>query len=353
MTRQRSQTIGSLGRSPARSSNGPENVPTPGSSNGGDEPPPVGSYLRRWIHGALFENTGLKFLSLVLAVTVFLLVNADKDRSISTRINVKYEYPADKVLVSEQLEQVKVELKGPMRRLRQTSELALMELDLRLRDGQTGDIAITEDMIRNIPPGVEVVSISPRAIRVVFDKRAEKVLEVTPAVAGRPQHGYVVAEVKSTPPTIKVRGAERLLAAMSSIRTSEVSLEGRTEPFEQLAEVAAPDGVNIDPTQRITVQVRIVEELVTKKVPSLVVSVKGEGVDPAKWQVTPAQVEITLTGALLLVDKAREQMRPVVKVSAADTKAKDADVVLDGLPPGVGVRISPERVRVTPVKPAP
>ena len=44
---------------------------------------PSAAPVRRWIHGALFDNLGLKFLSMVLAVTVFLLVNTDKDREIT------------------------------------------------------------------------------------------------------------------------------------------------------------------------------------------------------------------------------------------------------------------------------
>ena len=350
--RSRSQTIGALGRSPARQSKEPENVPQPPRGPG---QPPDRDAVSRWIHDALFVNTGLKFLSLVLAVTVFLLVNTDKDREITVRVGVKYEYPPDKVLVSEQLDEVKVTLKGPWRRLRQFDERELGRIDLDLRNAPTGDVAITHDMISNLPPGLEIMTISPRSVRVVFDKRVEKVVEVSPALptgpGGRPQHGYVVAEIKANPPTIKVRGAERDLAKLTSLKTAEVSLEGRIEPFEQLVELVVPDGVGVDPTQRISVQVRIVEELVTKKVPALVVNTRGDGVDPSKWLITPAQVEVTLTGALLAVEKAKDSMSPIVKLTATDSKAKDVDIVLDGLPPGVGVRISPERVRVTPVKP--
>ncbi|MBA2541017.1 MAG: hypothetical protein H0V17_15365 [Deltaproteobacteria bacterium] len=350
--RQRSETIGSLGRSPARQSKSPENAPPPlaGPPNGNDPPPPERSVLARWIHGALFENTGLKFLSLVLAVTVFLLINTDKDREITVRVGVKYEVPADKVLTSEQLEEVKVTLKGPWRRLRQFDERELGRIELDLRSSPTGDLEITHDMISNLPPGLEVLSISPRSVRVAFDRRVEKIVEVAASVGGRPQHGYVVAELKASPPTIKVRGGERMLAALIAIKTADVSLESRTDSFEQLAELVVPDGVNIDPTQRITVQVRIVEELVTKKMPSLPVAIRGDGADAGKWQIMPAQVEITLTGAVLAVEKAKETLQPLIRLSASDTKARDADIVVDGLPPGVGVRISPERVRVTPIK---
>jgi len=342
--RPRSQTIGTLGRVPARQARPAPPAPdTPPSDRGG---------VRRWIHGALFDNVGLKFLSLVLAVTVFLLINTDKDREITVRIGVKYDYPADKVLVSEQLEEVEVTLKGPWRRLRRfADERDLNRVNLDLRNAPSGELPITSDMIASLPPGLDVTSITPRSVRVTFDKRVEKLVEVTPAVSGRPQHGYVVAELKTVPPTIKVRGGERLLAALTAIRTADIHLDGKTESFEQLSELAPPDGITFDPTQRIAVSVRIEEELVTRKVPNLLVAPRGDGVDATRWQISPTHVEVTLTGTRLAVEKAKDTMRPVVKLVAGDARTREAEVTLEGLPPGVGVRISPERVKVAPAKP--
>jgi YbbR domain-containing protein len=345
--RQRSQTIGQLGRSPARSQKIPVVTPPPSK-----DPPVIdGGVVRRWLRAALFENIGLKFLSMVLAATVFLLINTDRDREITVRVGVRYDFPADKVLTSEQLEEVRVTIKGPWRRLRQFDEREINRVALDLRTGTTADVAITPDMIPNLPPGLTVTSISPRSVRVSFDKKIEKLVEVAPIVAGRPQHGYVVAEIKAVPATTKVRGGERLLAALTTVRTTEVSLEGRTDSFEQLAELATPEGATADPTQRITVQVRIVEELVTRKLTDLAVGVRGDGVDPAKWQLSPAQVEVTLTGALLAVEKAKTTMVPFIKLSPTDARPREVEIALDGLPPGVGFKISPERVKVAPVKP--
>lgn len=338
MTRQRSQTIGSIGRAPARPS---KQQPA--------EPPqePERGVVRRWIHGALFDNLLLKFLSMVLAVTVFLLVNTDKDNDITVRASLKYDYPADKVLVSEEVPEVRVTIQGPWRRLKEFDERQLGEIRLDLSNAPTGEVPITPDMVKNLPPGLTVTSITPSRVRVAFDRRVEKLVEVVPTTTGRPQHGYILAEVKSVPATVKVRGGERLLVAITTIRTSDVSLEGRTDSFETLAELAAAEGVWVDPTQRVTVAVRIDEELVTRKNPGLSVTVKGDGIDPTKWTVSPPSVDVTLTGALLAVEKARSTMAPTVKLTPT---TREAQVTIEGLPPGVGVKVSPERVKVTPVK---
>lgn len=345
MARNRTQTIGALGKGAARASKQMAAQPPPPA-----DLPPERGLVRRWIHGALFDNLLLKFLSMVLAVTVFLLVNTEKHGDITVRAGLKYEYPADKVLTSEELSEVRVTIKGPWRRLKDFDERQLGELVLQLPQAPTGEVPLPTTLVQNLPPGLSVVSISPKSVRVAFDKRVEKLVEVVPITTGRPQHGYVLAEIKAVPATIKVRGGERLLAAISTIRTGEVSLEGRTESFEQLAELAPAEGVSVDPTLRVGVVVRIEEELVTRKTTGQVVTVSGDGIDPAKWTVTPPQVEVSLTGALLAVEKARNAMTPIVKLAPADRTARELPVVIDGLPPGVGVRVSPERVRITPVR---
>ena len=70
------------------------------------------------------------------------------------------------------------------------------------------------------------------------------------------------------------------------------------------------------------------------------------GVEPA---VAPPQVDVTLTGALLAVEKARSSLVPVVK-PAPDGKPREVEVTIDGLPPGIGVKVSPEHVKLDPLK---
>ena len=352
--RQRSETIGTLGRSPARTTKTPEggtSVPPQ------QPPPPQRGRVATWVHDALFENVGLKFLSLVLAVTVFLLITTDEARDITVSLPVKYNFPQDKfVLVSEQLQEVKVTLKGPWRRLRPGDfhERQLGDVTFDLRDAPTGIIAITPDMVRNVPPGVEVTTVSPQTVRVAFDYKIAKTVEVAPAVAGKPLHGYVIDEIKASPSTVTVRGAQRLLGALTSIRTTEVSIEGRTDSFDQLADIVTPEGVSpVDNTQKIAVAVRFKLELVTRLIPDVPVAAAGEGIDPTRWKVEPAAVEVTLTGPLLHIEASRSAMRAKAIIAPGDKSGREVKVVLEGHKEGVGVKITPERVKVLPVKPAP
>ncbi len=350
--RNKSETIGTLGRSPARqgrTSTPPLTTPAP--------PPqaPEGSAVGRWVRGVLFNNLGLKFLSMVLAVTVFLLVNTDKDREINERVGISYTLPDDRVLVSDRVDEVHVQIKGSRRRLRWLDDHPLERINLDLRHTPSGEIAITSDMVQRLPSGLQITSITPRTMRVQFDRRVEKLVEVAPLVS-TPPHGYIVAEIKSAPATVKLRGAESVLATLTSVPTNEISLDHKTDPFATDAELVPPPGVELMSSAKVSVQIHIDEKLVVKNLPGLIVAARGDGIDAAKWTITPAQVDVTLTGAQLAVEHAQTAAVPVVKLGAADQKDQkphEAIVVIDGLPPGIGVKISPERVRVAPVKPPP
>lgn len=341
--RPRSETLGSLGRAPARSTGAlPPQVPEP--------PPPERGRVRDWLHGAMFDNLGLKFLSMVLAVTVFLLVNDDPDREIRVTVGVSYILPADKVLTSDRVDEVRVTIRGPERRLRRFDARELSRISVDLRNGRDGEVAFTPDMVQP-PAGLSITSIEPRFVRVAFDRRSEKIVEVQPIVAGHPQHGYVAVEIKATPATVKVRGAATALAALTSVRTQEVSVEGRSDPFAETAQLLAPEGIQLLGATAVSVEVKLGKELVTRAVPAVPVRLVGDGgADPARWHLEPAQVEVSLTGALLAVEQAKAAMRAVVHVSPSDKGTREADVVIEGVPPGIGVRVAPERVRVSPTR---
>jgi hypothetical protein len=312
--------------------------------------PPERGALRLGLRSALLDNMGLKFLSMVLAVTVFLLVNTDEDREITARVGVSYMLPEDRVLVSDRLDEVRVGLKGAWQRLRRFDEREIDRITLDLRGGSSGEITITADMIR-LPSGLTVTSINPRSVHVAFDKRVDKVVEILPSVTGRAQHGYTVAEIKPIPATVKLRGAERTLTALTAIRTREINLEGRSELFVAETQVVPPSGVDVVGNVQVLVQIHIDEELVARKLPGLAVVVKGDG-DMSRWRVTPPQVDVSLTGTLLEIEKARASLVPVVKATP-DARPREAEVTIEGLPPGIGVKISPEHVKLAPLKAPP
>jgi hypothetical protein len=107
--------------------------------------------------------------------------------------------------------------------------------------------------------------------------------------------------------------------------------------------------VELTVSARAVVRIEIKEELVSRRIGPLPVQVRAEaGGDLSRVFVKPAQVDITLTGALLAVEHAiAAGIVPQVKVSAGELMGRsEVTVAVSTAVPGVGITITPPRVRL-------
>jgi Arc/MetJ family transcription regulator len=215
----------------------------------------------------------------------------------------------------------------------------------------SGEVSITADRI-SLPAGLEVTSITPRAVRVAFERLVDRTVEVRPVVTGTPARGHVVGAVRVVPATLRVRGGERKLASVSAIATHEVSAAGAETAFEESIDLDPPAGIAVDPGVRVRVQVEIDDELVTRKLSAIPVGIRTEGgIDAARWAAAPEAVAVTLTGALLAVEQASRELAVFVRVTPGDARPRVAEVEIAGIPPGVGKKVAPATVRLVAVRP--
>jgi len=350
--RNRRESISSLGRPQRRATTQHEAVRVERPARQG----PGG-----WIRGALVDNAGLKLLSLILALTVYLLVNTDDTRDITARVRVAYLLPPDKAPVSELIDEVEVRIRGPWRRIKRFDEREIDRIDLDLTDVQSGEIAISADRI-NLPRGLEVLSVSPRTIRVAFEDKVSAVVDVEPTIGGRPLHGYTAPrdQIRVDPKEVRVRGAVGVIRALSSVRTQEVRIDGASEEVDGTVRLVPPDGVELVDGDLVTVTVPIGPAVVVKKLAAVPVTVRlatgatGAWADPKKWGLDHAEVELEVSGYLLDVERWIDNGVVVAVVVPADATVRGARaevaVVVDGVPQGVGVKVSPAKLSVAPRK---
>jgi YbbR domain-containing protein len=305
-----------------------------------------GTSWQAHLRAAFSRNLGLKFLALILSCTVFLLVNTEREREISARVRVAYTLPSDRELISERLEEVRVTIRGPWRRLRRFDEREIDRINIDLSRAQDGDVRITPDMVR-LPPGLTLTSISPGTMYVAFERRTGKTLEVIPVVAGRPKHGYVVTDIKVEPATVVARGAASTVIAMSSLRTPEVRVEGKSETVTAEVSLSPPSGVELEHGRKVTVTVRIDEELGVRRVSRAKVLLASEG-DAARYSVVPAAVDVIFTGKVRLIEALLEARPfPLAKVDGGQPGRRQVvGLSLNAPHPGVGVEFVPPTVEL-------
>lgn len=303
--------------------------------------------VKAWLRGALVDHLPVKALALVLTLTVFLLVGSDEDREIAVQVGVSYVLPEGKVMVSEPVDSVRVTIKGPWRRIKRFDEREIDRITVDLSRVVAGEVAIPRDAVR-LPSGLSLTSITPRSIRVAFEKRVDKEVEVVAALVGHTSHGFAVAADRLTiePPRVVVRGAEGVIAALVQVRTQEISLAGRRQAFDAEVALLPPDGVDLDWKGPVRVSVPVEEQLVTLKAGPVKVAVVGD--DAGRWRLDPAEVEVELTGGVLAVEQAAAAGLVVKAVITPELPARGGTVrlVTGELPPGVGVALRPAEVRL-------
>ncbi len=303
---------------------------------------------RAWLRGAFTEHLGLKLLALLLTLTVLLLVgSSDEEREITVRVSVAYVLPEGKVLVSERVEEARVQIKGPWRRIKRFDAREVPEINLDVSKMRGGEVALTPGLVR-VPAGLKVTDIAPRSVRVAFEDKIEKEVEVLPVVAGRPAHGYAVVAGATTtnPAKVVVRGPRGVVSAMSQVRTQAIAVDGRSRALVAEVTLLPPEGVEVDWKGTVEIDITIAGRWLG----TVAVVVAGDvGVDASRLVADPREVEVELTGAREAIDRlVAAGVRPTVKAGrlAAAPGGIGAQVAVDGVPSGVQVVVRPAEVRV-------
>ncbi len=303
--------------------------------------------VKAWLRGAFFDNGPIKLVSLVLAITVYILVNTDKEAVIGVYVGVSYTMPEDRVLVSEKVDRVRITVKGSWRRTRRFDERSLDRIHVDLTNMRSGEFAFQEDMI-HLPAGLQLLSINPATMRVEFEKRSSKSVPVSIKTTGRPARGYKVDRKTANPSHVTVRGAESVVAAMSEVRTVAIPLDGRRDPLRETVSLVPPEQyAEIVDQRHVEVDITFVEELEKRTIGPLPVAVLSETGAPAPGLVTvPDEVTVILHGSSVAIeDVLKAGVNPYVRVLPDDVASgRSVEVLLDV--EGAGHEVKPREVKV-------
>ena len=180
-----------------------------------------------WIRRYVLHNIGLKLLSLGVAVLLWVAVTRDPVAEVALNVPVEFHNAPDALEISsETIPQVQVRVKGPVREVRQLapSEVhAIVDLSSAKPGERTYDLGPSRI---HVPDFVEVTQVVPSQIRVNFDLRATKQVEVRPRVIGTFASGYHIGEVIAQPQTLTIVGPARHVNGVDTAITDPVDASG-------------------------------------------------------------------------------------------------------------------------------
>ncbi len=296
----------------------------------------------------LMNNLGIKVLSFVLAFLLWYLAAGQEKTEVSLIVPVELSNIPDNVaLEGSSLEFVHVRIRGSRSILQDLSPQQL-RANLDLRDIKTGDsfVAVSGRDI-NLPPGVDLVNVSPPYLHIKAATRRLVPVKVT--LRGRPAEGYELVKATPTPSQIYIIGDPQRVNDAREVHTLPIGLKGAKQSFTVKADLMplASDVrlMELKPTE-VSVEIRpVMVERVFRSIPVILPAGRAAALNPAR-------VQVVIAGP-------RDQ---IGKVEAKDVRAEfdwpegkekeQTATLMVSLPEGLEVRsVTPPAVRVTITQP--
>ncbi|MGH9382693.1 MAG: CdaR family protein [Vicinamibacterales bacterium] len=181
-----------------------------------------------------FRNFGLKFLSVSIAVLLWLVVGGEGVVERVMRAPVEYQnLPAGLELVGSLPETVEVRVRGSSGALGRlvAGDMSIV-LDLRTVQPGLRVFNLLPGQVRS-PFGVDAVQVSPSSVTVVFEAAGVRSVPVKAEVLGRPAPGFEVTDVMVEPKNVELAGPVGALDEVNSATTEAVSIANATKTVRQ------------------------------------------------------------------------------------------------------------------------
>jgi YbbR domain-containing protein len=301
-------------------------------------------YSLRALSNRVRQNVGLRIISLLLAIGLWVFVNAGQHSSVEP-FNVPINYhglPPGFVITNDHPDFVKIQVSGPQTLLSLVDPSRLL---LRLDLGGVGvgqaSFKIGLDSF-NVPRGTAVTSISPSQIVLDVDKIIVRHLPVQVVIVGKPADGYHIGSIEPEPAKVRVRAPSKEFVNLETLDAEAVDVTGLTTETVRLAAVTPPRGMmRVDPTQ-VMVKIRIAPDIATRDFRGVPVVVRDSYYQS---KVEPPRINVTLRGPKVQLSKL-DLSGTVFVEDGMDPGTYNAPVQVQ-LPQGVElVHLWPDKVRI-------
>jgi YbbR domain-containing protein len=244
-----------------------------------------------------FRHVGLKILSVMLAVLLWMVIAGEETVERGLRVPLELQqFPQGLELLGDVPTTADVRVRGPagtLSRLSPGDVVAVVDL----RGARPGErlFHLTPEQVR-APFGVEVVQVTPSTVAVAFEIAASRRVLIKPAIEGRPAAGYVVGRITAEPTDVEIVGPESAVRRVSEALTEPVSVAEAQRDVSETVTVGT-----IDPSLRLTslrtakVTVQIVPAPLEQVVRDRPVHLRNLAASLAAV-VLPSDVDVTLRG---------------------------------------------------------
>jgi YbbR domain-containing protein len=245
-----------------------------------------------------FRNPGLKVLSVVIAVLLWLTVSGEQPMVRSLRVPLEFQNQPNNLEITD-VSPATVDVRvrgasGVLGHLAAGDVVAVVDLAL-ARPGRR-IFHLSPNQV-TVPWGIEVLQVTPAELPLEFEQSESRSVPIVPNVDGRPADGYVVDKISVEPPVVTVVGPKSAVAQLKEAMTEMVSVAGAERAVKERVAIGlqAP-GVRLVSTKSAMVTVAVTPAPIDRSVEG--VPVRARNTPPGLVaQMTPAVVTVVARGS--------------------------------------------------------
>ena len=244
------------------------------------------------------RNSGLRAISLLLAIGLWMFVNAGQRNAVTT-LSVPVSYrslPAGYVIINRPPDFVKLEVAGTRNLLslldpeRLTVKLDLTGVPLGHSDFKIGPAQF------NVPPNTVVTRVTPDEAQIEVDRMISRDLPVHLNLVGPVAKGHQINSIELQPAAVTVSGPSRFVAQLVRAETDPFDVRGADADLERVVGVESPAPEVRMGAVRVLAKVDIGEQIEDREFRGVDVQVRDTDF---KSRVDPQKANITLRGPAL------------------------------------------------------
>jgi YbbR domain-containing protein len=183
----------------------------------------IGLFKRYVLH-----NFSLKLMSLIFATALWFMISRDdRPAELAVRAPIVFQnVPSELEISSESVPEALIRVRGPervIRQLRNNDVQAVLDLAGSKAEARTFDL--TAQQVDH-PREVSVVQVVPSQLRLSFDTRLSREVEVHPRVTGNFASGDQIVRIDADPPRITISGPRHHVEKIDAAITDPIDASG-------------------------------------------------------------------------------------------------------------------------------
>lgn len=251
-----------------------------------------------------FRHLGLKIVSVVVAVLVWLMVASEEPVERGLRVPLEFQqFPPGLELEGEPPTLVDVRVRGPESHVaRMAPGDVVAVLDVSAATPGQRLFSLTPEQVR-VPFGVEVVQVQPSTIAIVFDRSESRELPVKAVWEGDPAPGFVVGSVKVEPAAVEAIGPAGALARAAGAITETISVAGAAQTITKVVTIGFLDpAIRLKSPRRASVTLEVLPAPRERRLTGVPVHLRNLH-QTLTAQASPALVDVVLRGSRQALDR--------------------------------------------------